>query len=248
MAARIIQELKGFSGCQIFLMQKGSHVFVRKSGNINRNVERMYALADEYPLPKIFNYSKNKLDMEYVHGLDIKTYLTLNRPELLTTFLLTLLEKFKSTSQITKDYSQVYKQKLGEIDFKSFDFTSQDLYDRLPKVLPVSQYHGDLTLENILYDPSRGFVLIDCQTTDYDSYIFDIAKLRQDLESAWFVRNVENHLSVKLSYIQSLILEHYPLANDCYLLILMLLRVFRYTKPNTFERDFIQKEIKRLWK
>ena len=85
-------------------------------------------------------------------------------------------------------------------------------------------------------------------TSEYDSYIFDIAKLRQDLECKWFLRNTDYKLDVKLENIQDKLLEKFELANNNYILILMLLRVYRYTKPNTIEDKLLTKEMNRLWK
>ena len=247
MAAQIIKEFRGFSGAQVLLMKKHNRLFVRKVGDVERNVERMYALQDRFPLPIIYGYSKNKLDIEYVHSLDIKTYLKTNHYEKLLQFLIQCLEMF-SESPIEKDYTQVYIHKLGQVDFTDIPFTAQELLDRLPKMLPSTNYHGDLTLENILYNDTRNFLLIDCQTTEYDSYVFDIAKLRQDLECGWFTRYDNAMIDVKIRHIQTEILNKYPLANNDYLLILMLLRVYRYSKPDTYERQFLKDWIKILWK
>jgi len=64
MAAQVIKELHGFSGTQVLLMKKHNRLFVRKVGDVERNVERMYALQDRFPLPIIYGYSKNKLDID----------------------------------------------------------------------------------------------------------------------------------------------------------------------------------------
>jgi aminoglycoside phosphotransferase family enzyme len=127
-------------------------------------------------------------------------------------------------------------------------FTREQLLERLPKILPSSNYHGDLTLENIIFTTNRGFFLLDCATTEYDSYIFDIAKLRQDLELGWFTRKDNAMLNVKTKHIQQKILQQYPVANNDHLLILMLLRVYRRSQPDTLERNFLLKGIKSLWK
>ena len=247
MAAQIIKEFRGFSGAQVLLMKKHNRLFVRKIGNVERNVERMAALQNQLPLPIIYNYSKNKLDLEYIHSLDIKTYLKTNHYEKLLQFLFDCLEMFAENT-VEKDYTDVYIQKLKEVDFTDIPFTAQDLLSQLPKTLPSSNYYGDLTLENILYNDTRGFILIDCQTSEYDSYIFDIAKLRQDLECGWFTRYDNAMIDVKIRHIQTEILNKYPLANNDYLLILMLLRVYRYSKPDTYERQFLKDWIKILWK
>ena len=129
-----------------------------------------------------------------------------------------------------------------------FNFTKEELLDKLPKILPCTEYHGDLTLENILYSEDRGFLLIDCLTTEYDSHIFDIAKLRQDLECGWFTRRDNTMLDVKTKHIQQELLKRFPEADNNYLLIMMLLRVYRYSKPETFERQFLLDWINKLWK
>jgi hypothetical protein len=247
MAAKVVKELYGFSGNQILLMQKHNKLFVRKIGNISRNIERMQALSADYPLPQLFTVSKKMIDMEYLHGLDIKTYLKTNNYEKLLDFILSVLGKLSKNS-VDKDYTETYIKKLEEVSFDELPFNREELLERLPKILPSSNYHGDLTLENIIFTADRGFFLIDCATTEYDSYIFDIAKLRQDLELGWFIRKDNVMLDVKTKHIQQQILEQYPEANNDYLLILMLLRVYRHSKPNTLERNFILQGINKLWK
>jgi len=247
MAAKVVKELYGFSGNQILLMQKHNRLFVRKIGNITRNIERMQALNGEYPLPQLYTVSNKMIDMEYLHGLDIKSYLKTNSYEKLLEFLLSILKKF-STISVNKDYTEIYIKKLQEINFDDLPFTREQLLDRLPRQLPSSNYHGDLTLENIIWTADRGFFLIDCATIEYDSYIFDIAKLRQDLELGWFTRKDNAMLNVKTKYIQQKILQQHPIANNDYLLILMLLRVYRHSRPDTLERNFLLEGITSLWK
>lgn len=247
MAAKVVKELHGFSGNQILLMQKHDRLFVRKIGNISRNIERMQALSPDYPLPQLYTVSKKMIDMEYLHGLDIKSYLKTNNYEKLLEFILSILGKLSSNA-VDKDYTETYIKKLEEVSFDELPFTREQLLERLPKILPSSNYHGDLTLENIIYTTDRGFFLIDCATIEYDSYLFDIAKLRQDLELGWFTRKDNVMLDVKTKHIQQKILKIYPQANNDYLLILMLLRVYRHSLPNTLERTFLLEGINSLWK
>ena len=223
-------------------------LFVRKVGFVERNVERMQALSKHYPVPEIYEYCDDVLDMEYIHGLDIKTYLKSHQPTELLKFLVELIDSLKQDSQL-KDYTQIYSDKLDSIDFCSLlPFTKQELLAKLPKQIPAGSYCGDLTLENIIYTEDRGFVIIDCAQVEFDSYVFDIAKLRQDLECGWFTRNTDLVLDVKTKYIQQELLKRYPEANNNYLLILMLLRVYRHAPLDSFERNFLIEGIKRLWK
>ncbi len=246
MEEKVIKELKGHSGSKIYLMSDDYKKFVRKVGNTKRNYERLTSLAGYYPVPNIYEFNDPVLDMEYIHGLDIKNYLLSGSTQNLTNFLLHIFISF-ANSVVDKDYTEVYNKKLEWVDKEDLPFTKDELIAKLPKILPQSQYHGDLTLENVLHS-NNDFYMIDAVTIEYDSYIFDIAKLRQDLECKWFLRDTNLMLDVKLSNIQKKILKQFPLANNDYMLILMLLRVYLHTKPGDFERQFIMKEINRLWK
>ena len=245
--ANLVQTFRGFSGNQIYLMENEQGLFVRKVGAIGRNVERMSALRTAgYPVPYILRHSDITLDMEYIHGLDIKTYLKSHQPNRLLQFLVDVIERSVGDS-VLKDYTSVYRAKLAEIDFSLLPFTSDELIAKLPTHLPQSNYVGDLTLENIIYTED-GFFLIDCATIEYDSYIFDIAKLRQDLDLRWFTRNSDLVLDVKTNYISQQLRERYPESNNDYLLILMLLRVYKHARRGTYEHIFLLEGITRLWK
>jgi len=245
---KVIRQLKGHSGSQIALMQNESGLFVRKTGNIERNFERLSNLySDFHSVPVIYQKCDEILDMEYIHGLDMKSYLLFGNLNYFLKFIIDTLNKFAKNA-VVKDYTEVYNQKLEWIHKEpEIPFSKDELIARLPKKLPCSQYHGDLTLENILYS-NHEFYMIDAVTIEYDSYIFDIAKLRQDLESKWFLRDTKMMLDVKLKNIQDRILERFSGSDNDYLLILMLLRVFLHTKPGDKNREFILKEINRLWK
>jgi hypothetical protein len=250
MAARVVKEFSGFSGSKIYLMNKHGNLFVRKQGNLARNIERTLALEKaNYPIAKILGISGNTVDIEYVHGLDIRSYLVSHGADKLLDFLIDILDKFAESS-VDKDYTGVIQNFLDQVDFTDLPFTRQELEQRLPAVTiyPQSEYHGDLTLENIIYSESSGFVLIDAQSGVWDSYVFDVLKLRQDLECHWFMRFHPAILESKLSFLQSKLLKRYRLAQSKYILIVMLLRVYRNAAPGTFEYNFLLREITRLWK
>jgi hypothetical protein len=78
--------------------------------------------------------------------------------------------------------------------------------------------------------------------------IFDIAKLRQDLDGKWFIRKSSDEFQSELFVIKKELVINFPEAIDDYIYILMLLRVYKYTKENTKEQLLILSEIKRLWK
>ena len=245
---KIVKEFSGHSGSKITLMSNDNGLFVRKENNVERNFERLSALNNlGFHVPKILRKEGNILDMQYIQGLDMQTYLKHNNEKLLTKYILDILDAlaFIPTS---KDYTEVYNEKLEWMDTDtSLPFTKEDLIITLPKVLPQSFYHGDLTLENILYSFCN-FYMIDPVTIEYDSFVFDIAKMRQDLHCKWFLRKSDDRLDTKLKNIEDKILNKYPVANNNGLLILMLLRVYLHTEKNDENYTFIMREIDKLWK
>ena len=201
--------------------------------------------TEGYPVPEIYAYDSKTLDMEYIHGLDIKNYLIHNTTRSLSNFICDTIDKF-SCNSTPKDYTEIYYNKLNWITGKElFPFTKKELIRRLPSKIPQTTYHGDMTLENILYT-NKGFYFIDPLTSEYDSYIFDIAKLRQDLECKWFIRNSNVKLDVKLQNIQETLKQKFSDCFDDNILILMLLRVYPYC--NEKDKQFITNEVNRLWK
>jgi len=244
---KLLKKLTGHSGSTVALMQGDDRMFVRKIENVNRNYERLTALLGYVDVPRIYHYDGTIMDMENIHGTDMRNYLLNNPIKDLTEFLINTLNMFASKS-IDKDYTNVYNEMLSWIEPDMFPFTKEQLIDRLPKILPQSVYHGDMTLENIIHSTSNRFYFIDAVTLKYDSWIFDIAKLRQDLECKWFLRRDPAMLDVKLLNIQEKILKKFPIARNDSLLILMLLRVYLHCEKNSLEYDFVMREIKRLWK
>jgi tRNA A-37 threonylcarbamoyl transferase component Bud32 len=246
---KTIKTLQGFSGSHITLMQQDDQLFVRKANNVVRNYQKLEMLdAAGYPVPAIINYADDVLDMEYIHGLDITNYLLNHNQHKLTEFIIDIINKFKHTSTV-KDYTVTYAERLQFVDTDRFlPFTRQELMDQLPKELPCSLCHGDFTLENIIYADDGTFFVIDPSTGPYDSWIFDLAKMRQDLDAKWFLRNKNAMLDVKLQSIKHTLEEHFPQAFDDALYILMLLRVYVYAVPNSKEHKLLLSEIQRVWK
>lgn len=250
MAARIVKEFQGHSGSKIFLMSKHGRLFVRKQGNIARNYERFVDLAKQIPslpMPEIYHVFDDTMDMEYIDSRDIRSYLINNDPEPLLEFLKSTLTKFSMRIEYT-NYRPIAEKFLDTVDLDVMPFSADDILQQIPTKLPRSHYHGDLTLENILWHSSKGFYLIDAQTGIWDSYIFDICKLRQDIECGWFLRNNPADLGEKLQYLRQGLLTNWPDADNSALLILMLLRVYRYCDSNSVEQKFILEAINKIWK
>ena len=238
----------GYSKAEVELVDDNG-IFVRKSGDISRNLERYDVLSHlGIKIPIIYEVLDTHYNMEYIPNLDMKTYLATNQTNEIIKFIRETIDKL-SEKTIEMSFVEVYRTKLSENDFTKYNlpFTIEELIGKLPEYLPYSEYHGDFTLENVLYNTQKNeFVLIDPLTTVYSSFVFDLAKLRQDLQCKWFIRNDSVYLDSKL---QSIIdgLKDYPHFNNDYILILMLMRVLPYTRNETDEK-FLIDEIKKLWK
>ena len=85
-----IKELKGFSGSKIYLMKNDKGLFVRKMDNVDRNFVKLNELSLYFKVPKVYSYNNNVLDMEYIHGLDMKSYLAVRDTKRLTEFLVNI--------------------------------------------------------------------------------------------------------------------------------------------------------------
>lgn len=244
----VLKQFQGYSGSQVFLVQQDDFIFIRKINNIERNYERLTFLEKMgYNVPKIYKKENNLLEMEYINGLDMKTYLTLYGIDSFYKNICQLINRLKFES-FEKDYTKTYYEKLNWFDVNDdLNFTKKELIDSLPKILPSSVYHGDTTLENIIYKNNK-FYLIDAATIEYDSWVFDVSKMRQDIHCGWFIRN-QNDKNIKkyTNIIEQKILDTYPITNNNSLLILMLLRVFRYAQ-NEQDKKFLIEEMNKLWK
>lgn len=232
------------------LMREGQTTFVRKFGQNSRNLERLDALEGLHiPLPKILRRFDDHYDMEYIRHTDMVGWLSHNAVDGFVRWLLDLIAMFDATS-IEKDYLPIYEARLANPALSaimpSLPFTADELISRLPRYLPSGQYHGDMTMDNCLYGVDGRFYLIDPLTSEYDGWVFDIAKLMQDLECGWFIRNKSTMLKGKLWAIRSKLVSMHPVVGNHSLLILMLLRILPYARSEEDER-FLISEMERLW-
>jgi len=244
---KIVKEFKGYSGSKIYLMQINNEYFVRKQGNVVRNYERLCRLHHlDFSVVKILNYDNDILDIEYIPGLDIKNYLLKNNPKFLAKFIVENIKKLKQTEEVVKDYTNIYFNKLGWVD-SIFSFTNDELINRLPKLFNQSEYIGDFTLENILFNKEKGFIIIDPATIEYDSWHFDLAKLNQDLTCKWFIRNCNINLDAKLSILKNFIEKDCGEINNT-LTIIMLIRILKHAQKDQKTKQFLLNQIEKLWK
>ena len=245
---KVEKVLKGFSRSQIFICSDGKKKFVRKKYNIHRNIKRINSLKNLIKFPKIYKITEDYYDMEYINGVSIEQYLIENNVENLVHFILKTLKKLSKNKYLIKNYSDTYLNFLDGIKDNEMVFSKKNLFKKLPKELPKTQYHGDFTLENMIF--KKQFFLLDCSEGVFDSYIFDYSKLRQDIDALWFLRNTQNTndtIFLKLNFMKKKLSNQLKYYNNKYLLILMLLRVYKYTKEKSFEKNFLLEKINKIW-
>lgn len=217
---------------------------VKKTGDVYRNYRQMQNLCGIIRLPVVQGYDGSALYMDYIHGMDMNTYLFNHDVTLLEKYLVGILDKFKATAFFGVDYTETYQKKLSWMT-DEFSFSREDLISKLPRFVPPSVYHGDMTLENVIWDGK--FCSIDPVLTEYDSYVFDIAKLRQDIACGWFTRNQNYQHTAKMRFLEKRLLDRYPEASDDALLILMLLRVYPRCQAGDSDQQFLRKKIEGIW-
>ena len=183
----------------------GEYYFVRKiskSVDYNERLENQMKkqiffyenlATEKITTPKILECGQEGelfyFDMEYIKGITLIEQVFNSKPEeLLETveFIKKVMKIFGGEKKIQKlDVSEMVKAKLTEIKNKTF--LDENTYgclmnysEFLPKV-GSTECHGDLTLENVIYDEkNKKYFLIDFLDNFADHYWFDIAKIFQD--------------------------------------------------------------------
>jgi len=265
---KFIKNLIGFSGCEIKLYSTGNNnLFVRKISSSKGYNHRLKKQMEK----QIFffnNLSKNKIttpkvlgcgfrkglfffDMEYIIGLNlidkISSATNVELEEISKTILeIISLEKSNKLGEVVA-LSDKFSDKLNELSTK-IPKNQIKLLTQLKqkcKILPEVETtfcHGDLTLENILYDESsKKYYLIDFLDNFADHYWFDIAKLFQDIEAEWYVfrnPNIDrNSMGIKINFIKQKILKFLKLDYLPFHSIFMAITLFRIV-PYASELDY----------
>ena len=96
---KVVKELTGHSGSQIYLIEDDNRLYVKKVNNVQRNLERMTDLFERcYPVPEVYHAEENLLHMQYIHGLDMKTYLNSTKTTSISTIIISLKRLFCQTT------------------------------------------------------------------------------------------------------------------------------------------------------
>lgn len=246
---KTLKVFKGHSRDEVKLMANDDgSLFVSKKGKqVHRNVGRMKALERILPQPRLFSCSYSHINMEYIPHVDMLSYMANDRLAPLAKFLsdsIAALARYPNNSFVgERDYTPSYEKKLSKARY--LPASSGSIMDALPKLLPVTMYHGDFTLSNLLFHTRRNtFVWIDGLESEFDSYVFDLAKLRQDLSCRWFLRSSKLLLGDRLHWLSQQ-MEAFPHYENNALVIMMLLRIVPYADTDT--ELWLNTQMDKLW-
>jgi len=249
-----VAKLQGNSGSRVSIVRDQSRLCVLKQGKgpfsdhaTVFDTLRLIGLKT----PRVYSTSDVHMLMDYIPGQTIQTYLDSNSGRDLLEYFIRCFELFDQHSQ-QSDFTQDIRDKFRELEHSLppniiLPFSLEELESHVPKVMPRGVCHGDLSLENILYH-ERDFYLIDCSHKQLNSWWLDAAKLSQDLDAHWFIRNQNpsQELLDRLNTISKQLRETVAPADDKALNCFMLLRVLPYCQTD-WDKMFIVNKLEMLW-
>jgi len=194
--------LKGHSGARLSIeIINGVHIVRKQSNDISRN-ERLKAQAQKQidaslhgiACPKVLTTGEIDdcyyFDMEYIPSISVAQSIidsSLFDKEQFIQLLHNMLKQYasQSTGFIS---AEIFLNKINSIEKACA--SNIFLTDILPSIqeviqalkalnwanIPASPCHGDLTLENVLIGKSQGFLLVDFDSVEINSFYLDIAK------------------------------------------------------------------------
>ena len=257
MSEQLIKQLVGHGGGVVKLMCIEGEYYVSKSGtNAGESASLLQKLAKVgFNTPKIYDIHPTYIEMEYIDGIDMQTFINTAS----TLQLTQLFEFIKQYFTFCLDNSQE-ESRLDQIDrklehlqtigcFNLVNININNLYQQLPCAYPCNEvFHGDFTFDNIIYHDDQ-FYMIDCNPTSLNSIWFDGNKLRQDLDCLWFVRNYKNqsNYSVVCADLSERLKKTFDFLRNDSILIFMLMRILPYCTDKSTE-EFLIREINKLCK
>jgi aminoglycoside phosphotransferase (APT) family kinase protein len=238
---RVLERLGGHSGAEVLLCEHGADNFVRKTAagsgtnpRLRKQAikQRLFA-AQGFPLPAVRSIGKDDngrafFDMDYVPSRTLaelvvsgavfdRTGIVEAVAQILWIFRScvagtlaadTFLTKISDVTRSTEKNSAAAGHRDAITDL------SRQLAERDWSNIPASPGHGDLTLENILVSPGQGVMFIDCDEPFASSYWLDFAKLFQDFDGHWCLREDAGDAASAASELAVLGREFRALAKD----------------------------------
>ena len=263
-----INDLNGLSGCIVELYKDSSSYVVKKtSANLEYNDRLISQILKQkefnsiqFLKPEILSENVNEdgryyVFMEYISGINFYDYVDASSiaqsKKILKLLVGNIMNDFGDesvidTTPIIEKIESLQEKINGYNDIFSY------LLSNVPTKLPLKNTHGDLTFENIIISDDQNIYLIDFLDSFVETPYIDLAKLNQEFELKWSIRNKEvtNNLIIKYNYLKTIYNELIQTTKiDSNILnfftILNLLRILPYAKGN--DREVVVTELN-IWK
>jgi len=245
-----LKELKGHSGCHVFLCECGNTRFVKKvSGatGYDQRLEQQMLKQREFEhswikKPSVYEFGTENdrfyFLMEYVNGVQLSTFISRNTVRDVDAIIDQLLTFVRSNiCDETADFSTPISEKLWSISSSTrfqidryiqyclaFDWTA----------IPIGYCHGDLSFENILVHQSNLY-FIDFLDSFIETPYLDLSKLLLDILVLWSWRFEKRRPIIKNAHIYDIVLsqlESREVEIVRRLLVLNLLQILPYANAN----------------
>lgn len=230
----------GRSGCPVSLINYNDTQAVLKE-NLS-NIDGILNIYNniKFPTPKIYEYTKSTIIMEYIDGLSMLNYLAIADEQMilnLENYISSYFDYAISTNSYT-DCRQFIDNKIKQLSSYQVSLNVKN------SKLLCGLAHGDFTFDNLIFKDGV-FYMIDLTPSVNSGIHFDANKLRQDLSGYWFARNAPNKEKIKQAcqLIYSELSKKYPFLFDDDLYRFMFSRVLPYCE-NEQETKFILDALK----
>jgi len=204
------QPLEGRSKSKIIFDQKNNIVKKSEFKDIDRFRLQIYKQQNFDSLkikniktPKILNVGKGYFEMEFINGMNFIQFVEDENIKLVNLQIENLLNYLNEIKKIRLNQEKNFPFKINEkIKALKIEKRHKEIYfflknqiERNNLNISSTYCHGDLSLSNLIFK-EKDIYMVDFLNPFYDTYLMDIAKLRQDSVYFWlFV--VNNFSSIK---------------------------------------------------
>ena len=264
--------LSGHSGCKIILVEEdGRKPYVRKYSSgpeYNKRLEfqcnkQKSFVSDRIKAPTVYDtgYTEDGIfyfDMEYVQGITLAQYMATMDISRVRGMVDDIVKNIVNVqNEKSSEANTIFREKIASLEDSTSKLNNRYVIEALTELKKYdwsgfgsSFCHGDLTLENIIVRNNELY-LIDFLDSFYDSWILDIGKLMQDVQTMWsyrFDKDISTNTVIRLIAFRDILLEEICKSSPeryCdiyYALLLHLVRIYPYTRDKEIF-DFLDKKV-----
>ncbi len=269
--------LKGYSGCKLEIIEIDGKKYVRKSAadtSYNERLRDQMLKQKNLSIPGFKTcgvYGDGFIDdryyfiMEYVNGKTFADEMELMELDELEGLIDRFTDYYVNDDYYDSEANAIFVKKAFDVEQKALQKYNANLPDSISEGIDrlrsfdwshiiKSSCHGDMTMENILIQKGRMY-LIDFLDSFYDSWMIDAAKLLQDSEYMWSYRNKHRspNLCVRMTIFRDLLTQavlKMPDGNKLmesiyYILLMNFLRIIPYS-DNQSDEEYLIETIKKI--